>query len=415
MPSSEAAAAGAPPAGPDTAVRNYPLLLKRYRRLLEVSRTLSSTLDLPHLLRVVTQAATEVTDTEAASILLLDPHSGQLRFEASTDPKAASMEQIVVPIASSIAGNIFTSGKPMIIADAASDPRHFRQVDDALTFVTKSILGVPLFNKNKPFGVLQALNKTGGKSFTQDDVETIEALAAQAAVAIINARLFQQSDLIAELVHELRTPLAALSATSHLLLRPDLPPERRAEFVRTIQNETNRLTSMTTEFLDLARLESGRVRFERAPFALAALVRECEAVVRPQADSRGVAVRSQVPLQLPPIDGDRAKIKQVTLNLLTNAVKYNRDGGAVHITAELIGEAVKVAVRDTGRGIPPEALPRVFERFYRVPDRDGWTQGTGLGLAIAKWIVEAHGGRMTVESAVNVGTTFAFTLPVAKG
>lgn len=391
---------------------DYPLMVKRYERLLEVTRTLTSTLELPVLLRTIIEAAAELTETEAASILLFDANSGQLRFEATSNHEAVPLDSIAVPLEGSIAGSIFTSRKPLIIADAAHDPRHFRKVDSQTSFYTKSILGVPLMSKDKPFGVLQALNKTNDQTFDDTDVQTLETLAAQAAVAIVNARLFQQSDLIAEMVHEIRTPLAALTATSHILMRGDLPAERRAEFVGTISDETNRLATMTTEFLDLARLESGRARFERQPFELPELAHECVGIVIPQADAKNIAIHEQL-LGLPLVLGDRGKIKQVLLNLLTNAIKYNREGGQIYLTGEVIDGRLTVSVRDTGKGIPPESMPRIFEKFYRVPDSEGWTQGTGLGLAIAKRIAESHGGKMVVESTVNVGTTFSFSLPLA--
>ncbi|MBI3177275.1 MAG: GAF domain-containing sensor histidine kinase [Chloroflexi bacterium] len=355
-----------------------------------------------------------MTDTEAASIMLVDSRTGQLRFEASTDPSADVMESIVVPVEGSIAGAIFSTGKPLMIDDVAADPRHFRGVDNKVTFITRSILGVPLVSKEKSIGVLQALNKKGGEAFTQEDLHFLEALAAQAAVAIVTARLFQQSDLIAEMVHEIRTPLAALSASTHLLLRNDLSADQREEMVRTIQSETSRLATMTTDFLDLARLESGRARFVRERFDLPRLVYECLQVVQPQADSRRVTMDVLLPGEWPAVFADRGKIKQVLLNLLTNAVKYNREGGTVHVSGLDAPDHVSITVVDSGRGIPPPALPHIFEKFYRVADSEGWTQGTGLGLAIAKRIVEAHGGAIFIGSTVNVGTAFTFTLPRGK-
>jgi signal transduction histidine kinase len=118
-------------------------------------------------------------------------------------------------------------------------------------------------------------------------------------------------------------------------------------------------------------------------------------------------------LGLPNVLADHGKIKQVLLNLLTNAIKYNRDGGHIYVSGEVNGKRLILGVRDTGKGIPPESMPRIFEKFYRVPDSEGWSQGTGLGLAIAKRIVESHGGKLNVESTVNVGTTFSFSLPLA--
>lgn len=393
----------------ESAIRNYPMLLKRYERVLEIGRSLSSTLDLGALLRKIIDAALELTDTEAASILLVDSLSGELRFQATTS-QADAMQGLVVPREGSLAGWIVSNGQPLVVQDARSDPRFFRGVDRATEFETRSLLGVPLHAKGKTIGVLEALNKP--RPFTADDVDTLQALAGQAAAAIENARLFQQSDLIAEMVHELRTPLASLSASSHLLQRPDLPADSRHEIVVTVQNEVTRLSQLTTEFLDLARLESGRVHFVRAPFDLTALGRECIAQVRHQAAERGISLLDRLPRDLPPITGDRAKIKQVLLNLLTNAVKYNREAGSVTVDAGVHAARCRLWVTDTGRGIPPESLPHVFEKFYRVADSDGSVQGTGLGLAIAKTIVESHRGELKVESQVGVGSTFELTLPV---
>ncbi|MBI4630784.1 MAG: GAF domain-containing protein [Chloroflexi bacterium] len=232
---------------------DYKMLATRYQRVLEVARTISSTLDLPELLRRIVHAAAEVTETEAVSIMLYDSSIHQLRFEAST-AGSSSLERITVPIEGSIAGTVFTTAQPLFIPDVSKDSRFFRKVDSQSSFVTRSILCVPLIYQEKPIGVLQALNKKQqGNEFGLEDIETLESLAAQAAVAIVNARLFQQSDLISEMVHEIRTPLSALTATSYILLRPNLSDEQRAEFVQLIQSETSRLAIMTTDFLAIKK------------------------------------------------------------------------------------------------------------------------------------------------------------------
>jgi signal transduction histidine kinase len=397
--------------GPDTIRRNYPLLLKRMERLMEVSRTLASTLDLNKLLRMIIQAAIELTDTEAASILLFDPRSGELRFEATTNIESAAMEGIVVPVESSIAGWIVTHSEPLVVPDTSKDSRWSQQVDQKIDFVTRSILGVPLITRDKTLGAVEALNKRAG-SFTEEDITILQALSAQAAVAIVNARLFQQSDLISEMVHELRTPLMALTATSHLLLRPELPKDKHAELVGTLQRETTRLSQMTTDFLDMAKLESGRMRFTLEPFDLRQLAEECIEVVQPQAAARDIRIHLQTTSDLPGLESDRGKIKQVILNLLTNAVKYNREKGKITVNLNSLPAQCRVSVVDTGKGIPPDAMTHMFEKFYRVPDREGYSAGTGLGLPIAKKIVETLGGEIGVHSVVDEGTTFHFTLPV---
>ena len=413
----------AAPAGVST-VHDYPLLLWRYARLMEVSRILGSTHDLRTLLRRIIVAACELTGTEAAHILLIDPRSGELRLEASTHIDPAQRDAIVVPKDGSIAGWIVSHNQPLLIPDVSQDPRDASRLDEHSAIVTRSLLGVPLITRDRTLGVLEAVNKLSG-GFTSDDTDILVTLASQASVAIETARLFQQSDLISEMVHELRTPLASLAATSAILLRHELPSDRRNDLIRTIQQETARLTDMTSDFLDLSRLESGRAHFSRESFPMPELAQECVAIVLPQAQERGIRCQLELPTgrpSCPPVSGDRAKVKQVLLNLLTNAIKYNREGGSITVRGECRRKRTaarrpcfEVTVADTGRGIAPENLRHIFGKFYRVPDAEGWTQGTGLGLAIAKKIVEAHDGEIDVQSEVGVGTTFRFTLPFDVG
>jgi signal transduction histidine kinase len=402
----------------ESAIRNYPGLLQRYRRLMEISRVLSSTLDLPSLLRRIIEAARELTETEAASILLADPGTGELRFEASTHPALDShWSHRAVSLDGSIAGRVAAQGQPLLIRDVAADPRRLRPVEHASAFASRSVLAVPLIARDKTIGVLEAVNKAGAQDFNADDADTLETLAAQAAIAIDTARLFQQSDQVAEMVHELRTPLASLAATSYILLKPDLPEAQRVELVKTLQRETARLTGMTSDFLDLARLESGRARITREPFSFPELAVECLTLIKPDADMRGVTCALDLAPQArqwPAAVGDRAKIKQVLLNLLTNAIKYNRPGGSLVVRGQANGRGIEVAVADTGPGIPPASLPHLFDKFYRVADSDGAPHGTGLGLAIAKKIVESHGGHIGVESVVGAGTTLKFSLPRSR-
>jgi signal transduction histidine kinase len=135
-------------------------------------------------------------------------------------------------------------------------------------------------------------------------------------------------------------------------------------------------------------------------------------VMRPQAAEQGVSLSSQAPADLPWLDSDRSKLKQVLLNLLNNALKYNRPNGRVHVSAARVEDRLHVRVTDNGLGIPAEAVPHVFERFYRVRDSEGFTSGTGLGLPIARRIVEALGGEIDFETEAGAGTTFFFDLPL---
>jgi len=384
--------------------------LDGYRRLIEIARDLASTLDLDVLLERIISAAAEVSGSEAASILLYDNLTQQLYFQVATNLDEPTMRGLVVPLEGSIAGWIVINRKAVRIVNAREDPRFFGTVDQLTGRPTRSILGVPLITKNKVVGVLEALNKERGK-FTEGDESMLSVLGAQAAVAIENARLFQQSDLISEFVHELRSPLASLSTATYLLLRPEMAREQQEQIIHNIHGETLRLNSLASSFLDLARLESGRVQFHKTNFKIADLLFECKDIMNSKAEEEKIQIKIDASDSLPAFEADRDKIKQVVLNLLSNAIKYNRPNGSVILDANANETEVCVSLQDTGVGIPDEAIPHLFEKFYRVRETEGKAAGTGLGLSICKQIVQGHGGRMEIKSKLGVGTSFSVHLP----
>lgn len=388
-------------------------LIEHYRQIVEISQQLSSTYDLPMLLRKICLLAKDLIDVEAASILLLDETRKQLRFAMSTNIRPSEMEEIFVPIEGSIAGWIVTYGEPRVIENVMATPNHYAAVDSRLQFHTRNLLGVPLRTHEKVIGVVQAINKNNSAAFTDQDIQMLRTLASQAAIAIENARLFQQSDFINELVHELRNPLMALKASTTLLSRPDLPEDKRLYIIDKLKQETQRLIDLTSEFLDVARMESGRVSLNLSRFSIHELITESTEVLAQLAASKNVHIRVEPEDYL--VEADRGKIKQVLLNLLSNAIKYNRQDGAVDIFLAMMHESnqpyVHVTIADTGYGIAPEHQKHMFQKFYRVPTLEHVERGTGLGLALCKHIVEAHGGRIWLESEVGVGSRFQFTLP----
>lgn len=388
-------------------------LLSHYERIIEISRQLNSTLEHRSLLQQIISAVTEILHTEAASIMLLDPTTGELRFEIASNINTHTMDTLIVPIEGSIAGWIVTHGEPRVIEDVDQEPEHFTEVDNVIAFKTRNLLGVPLRTHKKVIGVLQAVNKRGGAKFTEQDINTLTILASQAGIAIENARLFRQSDFIAEMVHELRAPLAALKASIALLARPNLPGDKREEIHQLLGSETDRLIRLTTDFLDLAQLESGRTRLDIKPFELYKLVSESADVVAQQAAEKDV--RLHVPAGELMLEGDRGKLKQVMLNLITNAVKYNRPHGRITLEVQNDGEHAEIRVSDTGHGLSAEDQKQMFQKFFRAAETADSTQGTGLGLTITKHIVEAHGGEIWLESQLGEGTTFHVMLPIHQG
>lgn len=387
--------------------------------ILEVTRSLNQTLNLEMQLKMIQDVATQLTETAAASIFLRDNKTDELFFlsatgEAADGEKGERLRRIPVPVDGSIAGWVVRTGEPAVVNDARRDKRHYERTDDETHFVTRSILAVPLIRREKIIGVLEVLNKVDGKAFSQDDLDLLTTLAAQAAVAIENARLFEQSDLVSEVVHELRTPMTSIIGYSKLLNMPGIADETRVQFAETIHREATRLGKMVNDFLDWARLEAGRVRFAEGPVDVGQLVDETARLIEPQAQERGIVVAKEIPPEPLIVTGDEARLKQVFLNLASNGVKYNCDQGRLDFVVRRTGDQALIAVRDTGAGIPEESVDKLFQRFYRVPGTENVVRGTGLGLNITKSLVEAHGGKIDVESTVGEGTTFTVSLPLAE-
>jgi signal transduction histidine kinase len=172
-----------------------------------------------------------------------------------------------------------------------------------------------------------------------------------------------------------------------------------------------RLNSLASSFLDLARLESGRVQFRKTRFSIADLFYECKDVMSSKALENNIQIRVESPEGQPLLDADRDKIKQVLLNLLSNAIKYNRPNGTVMLRAEVAEKEMALYIQDTGLGIPDESLPHLFQKFFRVREHESRVAGTGLGLSICKQIINGHGGRIEVKSKIGVGTVFSVFLP----
>jgi two-component system phosphate regulon sensor histidine kinase PhoR len=220
-------------------------------------------------------------------------------------------------------------------------------------------------------------------------------------------------DFISNISHELRTPLAALKALVDTLRDGALEDPPAAErFLNRMETEVDALTQMVQELLELSRIESGRAPLHLAPVPVADVVLPPVERLRPQAERAGLTLTVTLPPDLPALLADAERIQQVVSNLVHNAVKFTPPGGQVSVWAERTGGEVVIRVHDTGVGIPSDDLPRIFERFYKA-DRARSGGGTGLGLAIARHIVQAHGGRIWVESVEGQGSTFYFSLPLA--
>ncbi len=288
-------------------------------------------------------------------------------------------------------------------------------------------VGVPLQSGNKVLGVLGLYGRSKD-NVSQDKMQLLTAIGHQVGVAVENRRLAREateirllqeidrmrSELIANISHELRTPLGLIKVFCTTLLRDDIALDRatQREFLQNIDDETDKLERIVDNLLDLSRMESGRLQLERQATDLGRLVEEVVEDMRLEVDPTLHQLISDLPSYPLVACVDPRRIEQVLRNLLSNAVKYSPQGGEIVVSGRQEGAQILIWVRDQGIGIPPGELEKVFERFYRVRNEVTCrVRGAGLGLAVCRGIVEAHGGRIWVESILHEGSTFYFTLP----
>ncbi|MBN1877287.1 MAG: GAF domain-containing sensor histidine kinase [Anaerolineae bacterium] len=396
-------------------------------RMVAISRLLNSTVDFNHLLQLIMDTATEILEAEASSILLVDEHTGDLFFVASSGTPQEELSQIKVPMEGSIAGTIVKSGEPLIVGDVSQDSRHYAGVDDSLgSFHTQSILGVPLNLRTHCIGVLEVLNKCNGEPFNQGDVEILLSLASQAAVAIENARLIRslrdanrrlaeldslKSNFISIVSHELRTPLMVVLGYAGFL-REHSAPSATGEIDMVLKG-ARQLQSIIDQITNLEYLEHGLGDQERVCFKLQDLIDEVSEQWRPLADGKRQTLRKNFPARPITVCVDRSQIGLALSNLLNNAVTFTPEEGQLEVSIRPHTGMVAVSVVDTGIGIAKEKLERIFDRFYQVEDHlTRHHEGLGVGLSVAKEIVELHGGRIWAESVVGRGSRFTFMLPI---
>jgi signal transduction histidine kinase len=244
------------------------------------------------------------------------------------------------------------------------------------------------------------------------DLRGLEAASRDKAAA--EAASLAKTEFLSRMSHELRTPLNAVLGFAQLLELSRTPPlaEAHRRPVQLIRHAGDHLLAMIGELLDLTRIESGQLALQIESVALAPLAEECLALMQAQAAAARVQLAAE---RLPPLAllCDRTRLKQVLLNLLSNGVKYNRPGGQVGVRAQAIDQRVRIEVSDSGLGIAPDHLPRLFEPFERGMHAQSAIEGTGIGLAVCKSLVELMGGRIAVESTPGVGSCFSVELPQA--
>jgi PAS domain S-box-containing protein len=299
----------------------------------------------------------------------------------------------------------------------AQSPEHLQALR---SIGPRSLIAVPLLTHGQLLGIIALVSSTPSRLYGPGDLRLALALADRAAVAIENARLYRASVHATELrdqvlgivVHDLRNPLSTILLNAATLERHGPDPERRYQRrSEAILRAATRMNSLIQDLLDVAVMESGQLTITRARLSARELIVGAAEMQRPLACAASLELRLDLDREIPDIWGDRERLLQVLENLIGNATKFTKAGGCITVGATSRDHEVIFRVADTGSGIAPENLPRVFDRFWQATSTK--RQGAGLGLPIAKGIVEAHGGRIWVESTPSRGTTFCFTIPKA--
>jgi signal transduction histidine kinase/CheY-like chemotaxis protein len=401
--------------------------------LREVGDAVGSSLDVDHVLSTIAMHAVELSGTDGGSIMEYSEHdrSFMVRATYQTEPTVIDrLRSVQIELDETLVGRAAKERKPLAVADL-----HEVGLDAHLRILYesgwRSVLTVPMLRDEQIVGALIVRRKRTG-SFSDEVVELLETFASQSTVALLNARLFREleersaelevvsrhkSEFLASMSHELRTPLNAVLGFSEVLLEQMFGTinERQEEYLRDIHGSGKHLLELLNEILDLSKVEAGRMELGYTTFEVTPLLHHAASMLRERAGLKSVDIRVEADDDAGPVVADQLRVKQVVINLLTNAVKFTGEGGSVFMRVARAGpEFVTITVADTGIGVPPEDRERIFESFQQGGRGASREEGTGLGLTLSRRIVELLGGTMWLESEVGVGSTFGFSLPAYR-
>jgi GAF domain-containing protein len=400
----------------------------------EVGQAVSSTLDLETVLSTIVSRAAQLAGMDGGSIWEYDEEREEFHLHASDrlpDKLVEVLRTTPIRKGEGALGRLALTGEPVEIRDFVDDSSYQSRLREVLIRTGfRSVLAAPLLREGHLLGAL-AVNRRAPGGFDPQIVELLKTFASQSALAIQNARLFREieqkgreleaasrhkSEFLTNMSHELRTPLNAIIGFSEVLserMFGDINA-KQAEYLSDILESGKHLLSLINDILDLSKIEAGRMELEPGDFDLPGAIENTMILVRERAERRGIALGRTIDGRLGAIRGDERKVKQVLLNLLSNALKFTPEGGRIEVKAGLRDGVAEVAVIDTGVGIAPEDQAAVFEEFRQVGSSAKKVEGTGLGLAISRKFIELHGGTIRLESEVGKGSAFTFTLPLNR-
>jgi signal transduction histidine kinase len=383
----------------------------------------TSTLELPEVLERLAEATTKALQCKGVAIRLLDKTGSYLEMVGVYGLSEAYVEKGPIEVARARVDQEALSGKTVLVSDATHDGR-LRYPDKIAAEGIHTILSTPLIGKHGPIGVLRVY---GGSEhhFTEDDAAFLRAIATQGVVAIENAQAYQlleeldknKSQFVRIVTHELRSPVQVTKSLLNVLSRGyvgDLN-EKQADLIERARRRILFLQTLIDDLLDLAAAKADVLATaERGLISLTDVLKEVQTRFEAPAQDKGLVLRLECQDETLNVWGDKNELDRMISNLVSNGVKYTREG-EVRMRLERANGSARIVVSDTGIGIPEDALPHLFEEFYRAKNaKELQEAGTGLGLSIIKDLVERYSGQINVESTEGQGTTFTLTLPLAE-
>jgi signal transduction histidine kinase len=387
--------------------------------LYDIAKAVTSTLNFTEVLNTIVQSATKEMKAKGCSIRLLDEERRHLRLSAAYGLSEEYLAKGPVDLEKSLVDREALLGKAVALLDITKDSG-LQYPEEAAKEGIRSVLRVPLSVRGKPIGVLR-LYTAEIHRFTDEEIDFLTTLASQAAVAIENARTYQRlesleqakSEFVFTVAHELKSPVAAIQSILRVLLDGYAGEvfEKQKELIARAERRLMALLSLIRDLLALGALK-GELPEAKSDVILNGVVKRVADTVLSEAEQKGISLRIEVPETLLTMWANEDDLERLLSNLLENAVKYTPPQGKVKLELRSQNHGVRLVVSDTGIGIPPESMSRIFEEFYRAKNaKQVGQEGTGLGLSLVKHIVDRYHGTIDVESKVQEGTTFTVTFP----
>ena len=412
----------------------------------ELGKKVSSTFNTENLFSMINQPLVLKLGFSKMLIILKDGLSGILKIKSATGYADDQIKTIEIELNKrNFAGSLLKKEKPVLVNrdnDSVGQEYNLLDILNIASFIT-----APIVARDDPVGFILMGNTSSYGKVTEGDTEVLSILASQIGTAIENTKLYTElfsshkelerrvaertqeleklnnelknlnkmkSDFISAVSHELRTPLTSIKGYASILMTGklgDVLPAQK-ERLEKIDKHSNSLVHLINNLLDIARIESGKVQMEMKEISIKEMLDSVVDIIAPQVKEKNISLKINSKIRFDKIKADQGQMERVFLNLLSNAIKFTPEKGSVTISIDEKEDDIQFSIEDTGIGIPPQDIPKVFQEFFRADNAlDQKIKGSGLGLSLVKKIVEAHRGKIWFNSELGKGTRFSFTMP----